>query len=157
MPFGVKMNVSGVDTTLAGLDEFKASVQRSITRQALRSSVGPLRKAVKAGAPVESGALKKSIGVTKLKTTRRGNINIKVGPRDGFDIQYQGKKRNPVKYAHLVELGTSKGVKPTHWMREARKASEPEVLAKFADKMRQLIDRYRARRAAKAARKLAGV
>ena len=102
---------------LARLDERK---KNTIVRQALGKAAKPILKNARARVPVESGLLKKSLGV-KTKTYRRSGVSIAViGPRKGFKTKVGGVKtrvgsakgdetrqvRNPAKYAHLVELGT---------------------------------------------------
>jgi HK97 gp10 family phage protein len=73
-----------------------------------------LAKAAKAGAPKETGLLKKSIG-SKVKVYPSGVAVAIVGPRQGFKAEVTREKNrrfpwtgtsNPTRYAHLVELGT---------------------------------------------------
>ena len=57
-----------------------------------------------------SGQLRKSIGVRAKRYRRKGIVWVGVGPRTGFRQTVTTRTgrillRNPVKYAHLVELG----------------------------------------------------
>lgn len=80
-------------------------VQRKVLRQAINAGSTVMMKAMRAKAPRESGLLAKSIG-KKIRTYKKsGTILGVVGPRSDVVGTYQGKKRRPVKYAHLVEKG----------------------------------------------------
>ena len=73
--------------------------------QAGKKSLKPVVAAAKAAAPVESGQLRASIGVKVKVYKRDGNVAFVVGPRSGFAITYQGRPRDPVYYAHIIEKG----------------------------------------------------
>ena len=82
------------------------ATQRKIVRPAMARAIVPVNKAAKRNAPVETGLLKKSLGI-KLKTYgRRGIVWACVGPRYGFaGVGPDGRLRDPVKYAERVEMG----------------------------------------------------
>ena len=87
----------------------------------------------------ESGALKKSLG-TVFRKGKKGYAVI--GARNGFQIEYKGKKRNPANYAHLVERGHSGGAVPAYpFLRPAIDATENEVLTEMANGMTKAIDK----------------
>lgn len=80
-------------------------VQRKVTRQAVNVAATPVVRAARSKAPQQSGLLKKSLG-KKIKTYKRaGTVVGLVGPRTDVQGEYQGEKRVPWRYAHLVEDG----------------------------------------------------
>lgn len=116
---------------IAGLARRLAEVDRKAARKAIRQGINEASKLVladaKAGVPVRSGQLRKSLG-RKVRATKDGKVIygvIKpragawvkdqpglVGRRKGgkvfvnkWRVKYKGRVINPVKYAHLVEYG----------------------------------------------------
>ena len=80
-------------------------VQRKLLRQAVNAASTPVVKAARSKAPKQSGLLKKSLG-KKIKTypAKMTVVGI-IGPRTEISGEYDGKKRVPWRYAHLVEGG----------------------------------------------------
>lgn len=72
---------------------------------ASRRAMKPVVAQAKENAPVEHGLLKRSIGVKVKKYKRAGIVLTMVGPRSGFGMEVDGRKRDPVYYAHLQEGG----------------------------------------------------
>lgn len=68
-------------------------------RSALLKAGTYLSKATKSAAPVQSGALRRSIG--KRSRTKRGVVSVIIGPR--YHYEYKGKIPN--KYAWKIEFG----------------------------------------------------
>lgn len=97
--------LSGADPLIAKLVELPSKVFRKGLLSASRKAMRPVVAQAKATAPRETGTLKQSIGI-KIKTyPKRGTVVTIVGPRAGFGIEYEGRKRDPVYYAHLQEGG----------------------------------------------------
>jgi HK97 gp10 family phage protein len=90
------------------LGQLKPRVVRRVLKQAVEAAGRIVAKEAKQLAPVETGLLKKSIGI-KAKQYPSGAAVAVVGPRRGFgkDVVRNGHTvySDPVKYAHLVELG----------------------------------------------------
>ena len=130
MPFAIKGELQGLQGVLAALDRLKQGARNRILRKALPAAGKPMTKDAKTLAPRESGLLRKSIGAV-TRTDKSGFVLVIIGPRVGFKQQVKLKKgrifrqrgartvwipkpspeqlsmmRNPIKYAHLVELGT---------------------------------------------------
>jgi len=93
----------------------KNSTLNRVMRPAINQALTPIARAAKQKCPKESGALRRSIG-KKTMTARQGVIGL-VGPRvgDQFTRDYNGEKRVPNNYAHLVEYGHGgPGPAPAH-------------------------------------------
>ena len=142
------------------LSKLPKELSSGVERTALRTAAKPIEKKAKASAPTgtgkHSGLLKKSIGITVKKQKKgrnSGNLSARIGIRTGFKVSLgmriarvtKGKRvigqayeafKDPTKYAHLVEFGTSReAAKP--FMRPAAEGSRGEVaslLAKGYDK-----------------------
>jgi HK97 gp10 family phage protein len=99
-------NIKGLAELQHMLKTLPGKVQRKVTRKAMNAAANPIVKAAKLKAPSESDLLKQSIGkkVATGKTT--GSITAIIGPRRDVQGEYNGEKRVPANYAHLVELGT---------------------------------------------------
>lgn len=110
-------HLQGDKELIRTLDRLAASAVRRIVRPAVSRALVPLNKAMKRRAPVESGALKRSLGRKVKSYPRLGIVWGAVGPRSGYAVRFQGRNRDPRYYAHLVEFGTA-----PHSMGEATKA-----------------------------------
>ncbi len=88
--------------------KFLALGERAIrrgTREALRAAAKPGVKNMRTRIPTESKALRKSIGVrVKVYPSKKIAYAI-VGPRRGQSTFYDGRRRVPVFYAHLINNG----------------------------------------------------
>jgi len=136
------------------LSKLPKALADGVERTALREGAKPIEKRAKAGVPVASGLLKRSIGISVKKNRRgenKGNLSARVGARTGFEqtdmVDGVAVRKNPVKYAHLVEYGTSTApAKP--FIRPAAESSKSEVLdglAKGYDKgMGRVVKKIRA-------------
>lgn len=112
-----------------GLNQFRDAVKKKIVRFGVAAMARVVVKPAKALAPRDSGLLKRSIGVGRIKTYPSGVIFVAVEPRKGHEQMVQRKVfgtatysegwkgkvvhltrnqfANPRKYAHLVELGVA--------------------------------------------------
>lgn len=124
-----KIQIDGMDDLFARLRNLRQSIQNKHMRRAVTKSARVVAAAVSARAPVESGALKKSIGY-RVYTMKTGKgVGAVIGPKRDFKVQVgqaatrtravrlrilskkqlaagaTGAARCPAKYAHLVEFG----------------------------------------------------
>ena len=90
------------------LKSLGAKVQRKVLRGAIRKASRTMITAAKRRVPVDSGALKASLG-TRIKVYKRsGTVVGIVGPRTKFKTKKASSETSsPAKYAHLVEAGTA--------------------------------------------------
>lgn len=134
-----------VGVQLIGVKELRKSIERlpsEIQGKALRGALSAggrvIAKNARKRASKESGALKKSIGlVVRMKSKSPYAV---IGARNGFVTEYKGQKRNPAKYAHLVEFGTSTAAAHP-FLRPAADESGPEVFDKMSIGIEKAVDR----------------
>lgn len=117
MPFGIRAELSGIREVMARLEGLKPGKVRRIHRKVLNEVTKPVLKTAKSLVPRRTGQLRKSLG-RKVRTYPSGVTVGVIGPRNGFLIVKDGKRINPVKYAHLVELGTRHS-RPQSFLRAA--------------------------------------
>jgi HK97 gp10 family phage protein len=110
MAFSVQYKMSGGRELQRALAKFSPGRQRAIARRALASASTLTLRAAKQRAPVETGLLRKSLGKKTKTYPNKGTVVVAIGPRTGFRrlVRVKGKlvRRNPTKYAHLVEFGS---------------------------------------------------
>lgn len=135
--FRVEARVEGVEDLQKALMDLKRSVRRKILTRAIRRAHKDVVTKARQLVPVKSSLLKKSIGAKVKVYAAKGAVVAVIGPRKGFrkevakvktkkgmkhlivtdkvNAKLAGKgqeaKRviqDPVKYAHLVELGTAR-------------------------------------------------
>jgi len=78
-------------------------LQKKHGRRGVAKAARRVVKAAKARCPKRTGQLKKSLGY-RPRTYKAGVFAI-VGPRKGFASEVNGRRHDPAKIAHLVELG----------------------------------------------------
>jgi len=112
----IDAKMQGLEGVLKAMGTLKGSAQRRVVRKAITEATKPILKDAKARAPKESGLLKKSMGRKTVTLKKKGIVLGFIGPRTGFKrqvtIKQRGKPprtvtRDPVRYAHLREFGTS--------------------------------------------------
>lgn len=106
----VLTNWDEMRAVLAGLPP---SMESRVMADALEVAAKPIVTAAKSAAPVDTGALRRSISAVVRRYPNRGKVMAVIGPAHGY---YRGAKRvkkggdfrnanAPAKYAHLVEFG----------------------------------------------------
>jgi len=129
MAVTLNLKISGTRRVMKAFRTLSGGRQRKAIRTALAKAATPMVREVKRNAPVQTGALKRSIG---RKTETRGQlIRLRLGPK----ADYVGPgNRRPVRYAHLVELGHGgPGPAPAKpFMRPALQAKREEVKQIFS-------------------------
>lgn len=88
------------DKLLKTLKIFPERVQKNIMTGAVRAATKPIIDDARKNVTVDTGNLKKSIGVVKRKSSDKSIIWFTVSPR-------KGGKNNGF-YGHMIEFGTSK-------------------------------------------------
>ena len=162
----ITIDPKGVRDILAALSKLPKEFQRSAEKAVLRAGAKPVLKAAKAKVPVDTGNLKKSLGVA-LFTASSGWTAIRIGPRKGFKSakSITGRKRvratkgkrstfkerklaDATEISWYVETGTPhSAAKP--FIRPAIDSAQGEVI----DAMAAGLDKHLTRVAARLARK----
>ena len=96
--------VSGLDDLVGELQALEKRIVKGGVDKALRAASKPVVGAIRQEVPVETGSLKKSIGL-KLRTYKRRNSRVSIIGARSKAYQTDKGKRNPAKYAHFVEFG----------------------------------------------------
>src|SRR4051812_2753277 len=146
----INADIEGVDDLAAALAGIAAKARKTIGNEAVITALTRLEIAAKRHAEwsEDTGALKESIGI-KVKPYRRGSVIFGVvGPRKGFERPDPSGKgmRNPVKYGHLVEDGTSHSA-PRAFMRPAFAEEKEAMLSDLARVIGDGVNREAARQA----------
>lgn len=135
--------VEGLAEVLSALD----GVDKKIRKKGVRKAVGQAGKivlrAAKARVRKATGLLKRSLG-RKTKVYRNSGVAVAiVGPRVGFKQQVQrgGKSvlSDPVKYAHLVEEGTSRA-EALPFLRPALMQNAGQIQQAMADAIAEVLN-----------------
>lgn len=155
------------------LERLPARLQRRAIRATLRKAARKWLQRAKRLAPVESGTLRKSLGIKVKSDRRRGLGYAVVGPRRGQKRPVDGRMVDPARYAHLVEFGAAPhvirprdggglsigedvvpfvhhpGTKGTRFLTRAYEQAKGEVLRKFQDEIGTEVKRAAKQLAAK--------
>ncbi len=97
--------LTGQKELLHKLMDLPNKVFRKCLTSASRKAMKPVIAQARATVAVESGALKRSIGLRTKVYKRQGAVVTVVGARGGFGMAFHGRNRNPAMYSHLVEKG----------------------------------------------------
>lgn len=164
----LRVRVGGVPEAMAALRELPKGVRRKGLRIALSAAGGEYKRVVQASVPRETGLLKKAIGVKVAVPNNLKQAWVKVGAKRGMKQPVERNKRgklkvvskklqqllppsadakyrNPTRYLHLVEGGTSRGVRPNRFMRKATVIAQGRAKEQIAQKLRATVLSYRKR------------
>jgi HK97 gp10 family phage protein len=133
--------ISGLQEIKKRIEALPKELQRKAYRSALSSGARVIAKSAKQKVGKgQSGLLKKSIGIKYLPATTRSQALGLVGPKRGKGGMYKGQRRNPTRYAHLVEKGTvHSAAKP--FLRPALLETQVEVFSKMAAMIERTVMR----------------
>lgn len=169
----IQVSIKGLKILNDRISDLPAELLKSAERAVLSAGGKPILQAAKANAPIghgpAAGLLKKSMGLNVKRT--KGVWSARVGPRVGFGKKIgEGKRRkaryaktrrhgkikvadvggrfdiwkDPVKYSHLVELGTSK-MPASGFIRRAVDSSAAGTFDAMADGLNTHLNRTVAR------------
>jgi HK97 gp10 family phage protein len=168
MAFGISVQVTGARQAVQSLQAVDRKFRRRILIVALNKAGGIAKKAAARSAPTDTGLLRRSMKVKRVRYRDRFTFGVRTGPGKGFrrviETTKSGKRRiasakrsaaliatrkvkkqirNPQRYAHLVELGTARGVKETRFMTKAFESKRRTMLVAFTEKVREGIEKIR--------------
>lgn len=147
----LSITFQGADALREKLKGLTRAVEKRIVARAAQAALKPIVATAREGVPVGTGNLKKSIGVKRVRKTRKGEHVLLVGARAGFKWAhpYTGVENDPVRYANPVEFGhvTPGGgfIAPAGFLRNAYNQHRVSVVDHFALELEQRIDAYLAR------------
>lgn len=148
MGFGVGMKIEGLQEFSKQLLDISVDIHDKALRSAVRSAAKHVAKNAKRkltpGKGVRTQALKDAITVKMLK--QRGDTSTAlVGVDDAPRVDARGKRINPAKYAHLIELGhvgrDGNHVAAIPFLVPAAKESEGEVRSIIESRINEWIKR----------------
>ena len=163
MADGITFKLTGVPELQKILTQLPQAATRRAMRAAMIVATTPVlervRQLVPTG-PYSTGLLRKSIGRKTVVYPRKNTVVVVIGPRSGFkkSVVRPGSKRpvlaNPVKYAHLVELGfhhkaSGKFIAPRSFLRAALQQMSEPAQRLFASKFETEVYREAAKLVAK--------
>lgn len=158
-------SVTGSEQVIRNVLALPKRIRRRAFRVALDAAGGEIKREVQKRAPVETGLLKRSMGVKTVVPDNERTAWTKVGPRRGFKAPLGRTKRgklkavstklqallptsanaiyrNPTRYAHLVEHGTKRGVRARRFMKLSAQLRYPAAVAKINSKLRSAVWNY---------------
>lgn len=165
----VSVDTSEIETLVKDVERFtKLSTRRKVLRAGLRSYSTPfkrnLRKRIRSTGSIRHKFLVKSI-VSKQKIYNSGNFAVVIGARDRVH-HHEGRRINPGKYFHLVDLGVQRhdnsggnrngssrrsrsvsgqgghpGFAPRNIRKYAADQSFPAAMANFREKYKSALDK----------------
>ena len=117
--FNVRANFGGVKEMNSILLELPKSTGRSVLQKAWRWALRPLRSALRAAAPVLTGAMRKSIKIVTLRTRGDNAARLSIGPTVKW---YVGA---------MLEWGT-KNIDARHWAQPVWDGFQNMLILRFA-------------------------
>jgi HK97 gp10 family phage protein len=112
-------------------------------RLALTKAARPMLRKARSLAPKESGLLKKSLKMKIITDTRNSRVIALIGPDRNVSGTHNGQKRQPSRYAHLVELGHGgpHPASPHPFLRPAYESEKGTTEAIFSREIGPAIER----------------
>lgn len=147
----MEFRIDGVEKVADMLESLSDSVQKTLVWDSATKAMEPVVEEARSKCPVDSGNLKESIGLKRIKMKgrfKKGLIVVSVGPRHGFDWAYSGANRNhkPFKYGIPVEYGhvNKKGgyVPGKNFMRESYFNQRESIVMRFNNELRKNVEDF---------------
>lgn len=123
-PTSVEVTLEGADELIAGLYKLGERIAKAAESRALKEGGEILRQEMHGRAPVETGKLKESITVSRVKSKDDGVRYVEVGP-----------SKETAWRAKFIEYGTVK-MRAKPFMAPAVEAKRKEAYAKIAEVLR---------------------
>lgn len=162
----IQIDKSSLIRVMRALDNLPEQYRKSAEKAVLRAGSKPILKAARAKVPVDTGMLKKSLGIS-VHANRSGWISARIGPRKGFKSKKSltGRKRvratkrrrstwqerkmaDAQEISWYIETGTSHSP-ASPFIRPAIDEAQGEVIEAMASG----LDKHLTRVAARAAKK----
>jgi len=129
------VQIRGIEEIRAALRRLPEALSRKMLIKAARKALGEVRDETKLTAPVDTGALRQSIVSYAYKRKGSNDVGGNVGIRKQKSTPEGSTpgRKNPRKYAHIVERDTG-------FMRRAFETSKEAAVSAFADESRGLLN-----------------
>ncbi|MEM9752558.1 MAG: HK97-gp10 family putative phage morphogenesis protein [Planctomycetota bacterium] len=134
----MSMTIQNLDRMYLLLAELPDKSAPKAARAGLGAGATPIAREARARVNVESGILKRSMG-RRTKTHRNGVVVTNVGPRRGVSTEFEGQRRIPAHYGHLVNNGhrnrDGSFTEGSHFMDQAFESKRDEAESIVINKM----------------------
>lgn len=140
----ISIEVEGLEKLERQLLGVEAKVGSKILRQALSKAATPVVRAAKEKVPVDSGALRQSIGKSTRKGRGKNVATVAVGPKKNARALALANERRSkaiagIFYAHIVELGYGRQA-PQPFLRPALEENANDAVQIFGRDMKVKIE-----------------
>lgn len=144
------IKIEGLKELDAALAELPKATAKNVLRRVGRKALEPMVAAARDGAPVKSGALRKSMKVASRLSKRQASLHRKMFKSDKASVElFAGASNLP--HAHLLEFGTV-NIAPRPFMRPAWDGNHRGMLESIKTDLAIEIEKAAKRLARKAAR-----
>jgi hypothetical protein len=138
--------VTGVKEIDRAFKELPTAVAKKVVKQAIRKALKPLLSEARSTAPIDTGAMKKSIKIKvggQRSGRRKSRILLRILPQTIVQKDGSGQPISTKFYAKFIEEGwTSRGgnwIAGVHWMESAFKSKKAQVRADAMKEIRKGI------------------
>lgn len=111
MSYVVRSEIGGLKEALSALDQVSNKIRKKALKKGIAKATRVLRSEARRRAVKKTGLLRKSLAQKVIVVKKTDTVLGMVGPKRGLkqEVIRDGKHvlSDPVRYAHLVELGTS--------------------------------------------------
>lgn len=128
----VELKIDGIDEFMRELNKLEQRMKHDHLMKAATKAARIFRKEAVKSAPKDSGDLKKSIQLKKLKRRGDNEASVIVGPTTGKKAKYSGR------HAHLLEFGTVK-MRARPFMRPAFNKTKKDAEEAFKQELLRLL------------------
>lgn len=150
----MRIVMQGEADVIANLKLLKMRMQKKIINGAARAALKPIVADARSRVPVESGQLKKSLGVVAARRNKAKTFfKFMVGARKGFqhdaiNLYGQPYVADPMRYAPPLEFGHDvvlngkivSHIAPVGFLRGAYEAGRAKLVTDFAREIRARLD-----------------
>ena len=135
---GIEFKKRDIDRLVKQLASTSEQIRKRGVRRAVTAGGKVLQKAIKSATPVDSGTLKRNIGV-RNRTYKRSQLFYSI-----VGAKWLERKQNPAVYMHILETGgkkLSRGRNP--FARQAFEQASPAARAKVVSTLRSEVAKIR--------------
>lgn len=134
------LKIQGLESLQKQLEQLTQATTKKVLRSSGRKALNVYVKDAKGKVPVDTGNLKKSIGIISAKRQGKEKVNLIAGPRraKGKEMQVDGETvmKGEMKgyHAHLVEFGTVE-MPAQPYLRPALDATQDQIIKTYSEEI----------------------